>query len=522
MPGLETHNANVSAAGPEIDHGIDYLTLILTSRVYDVAVRTDLQDAPKISARLGNRVLFKREDQQPIFSFKLRGAYNKIAHLTPEQLAKGVICASAGNHAQGVAYSAQSLGIRAVIVMPATTPSIKIDACRARGAEVILHGDSYSDAEIRANELVATTGMTLVHPYDDPLVIAGQGTIGAEIATQLPMHDYYVFIPVGGGGLIGGIAAYLKRLNPAIHIIGVEPDDADAMAQSIAAGERVKLDHVGIFVDGVAVKQVGVHTFDLVRHYVDEIITVTTDEVCAAIEDVFVDTRSIQEPAGALAVAGLKRYARAHSLSEETLVALTCGANVNFDRLRLIAERVNYAERTEALLAVTIPERPGSYLELIRVIGRRSVTEFNYRYAHHRDATVLVGVRLDHADERDELVNLLEKTGFAVHDLSHDEVALSHARHMVGGRAPQARDERLYRFEFPERPGALLGFLEALDPQWNISLFHYRSHGAAHGRVLAGVQVPEAELDRFRASLDGLGYPYVDEGDNPAYRLFLH
>jgi threonine dehydratase len=500
---------------------IDYLTLILTSRVYDVAVRTDLQPAPGLSARLGNNVLLKREDQQPIFSFKLRGAYNKIAHLSAEELSRGVICASAGNHAQGVAYSAQKLGIRAVIVMPATTPSIKVEACRARGAEVVLHGDSYSDAEALANELVATGGMTLVHPYDDPLVIAGQGTIGAEIATQLPMHDYTVFIPIGGGGLIAGVGSYLKRLNPRIRIIGVEPDDSDAMSQSIAADERVRLDHVGIFVDGVAVKQVGALTFELVKRVVDEIVTVSTDEVCAAIEDVFVDTRSIQEPAGALAVAGMKKYARERSLANETLVALTCGANVNFDRLRLIAERVNYAERTEALLAVTIPERPGAYLHLIRTIGRRSVTEFNYRYAPASEAHVLVGVRLNRPEERDELIEALQTSGFAVVDLSHDEVALSHARHMVGGRAPEAHDERLFRFEFPERPGALLGFLEALDPQWNISLFHYRSHGAAHGRVLAGVQVPDDELDRFRQSLDKLGYPYVDEGQNPAYRLFL-
>ena len=500
---------------------LEYLTRILTSRVYDVAVRTDLQRASLLSERLGNNVWFKREDQQPIYSFKLRGAYNKIASLTEAEREAGVITASAGNHAQGVAYSAQYLGIRATIVMPVTTPRIKVNACIARGSEVRLFGDSYSDAEAHAREIEATTGATFVHPYDDPFVIAGQGTIGLELSTQLPMHSYTVFVPVGGGGLIAGIAVYLKSINPDIRIVGVEPDDADAMTQSLAAGERVRLDHVGLFVDGVAVKQVGVHTFALAQRYVDEVIRVSTDEVCAAIKDVFEDTRSIQEPAGALAVAGLKRYARERNLRDETLVALTCGANVNFDRLRHVAERVNYSERTEALLAVTIPERPGAFKDLIRVVGQRNVSEFNYRYAPSSEAHVLVGVQLASARERDVLVGELELAGYSVIDLSHNEVALVHIRHLVGGRAPDAHDERLYRFDFPERPGALHGFLDALDPRWNISLFHYRNHGSADGRVLTGVQVPDADLQRFRESLDVLGYPYVDEGENPAYQLFL-
>ncbi len=499
----------------------EYLQRILTSRVYEAAIRTDLQYAPGLSERLGNHVWLKREDQQPIFSFKLRGAYNKIVSLSVDERARGVITASAGNHAQGVAYAAQQLGIRAVIVMPVTTPSIKVRACEKRGAEVILYGDSYSDAETYARLLEQKNGMVFIHPYDDPLVIAGQGTIGLELSTQLADDSYTVFVPVGGGGLIAGIAVFLKSINPQIRIVGVEPDDADAMTQSLREGERVRLDTVGLFVDGVAVKQVGAHTFALVKEYVDEIITVSTDEVCAAIKDVFEDTRSIQEPAGALAVAGLKKYARERSLRDETLVALTCGANVNFDRLRHVAERVNYSERTEALLAVTIPERPGAFKELIRAVGARSITEFNYRFAAQQQAHVLVGVQLASATEHGSFITSLEQAGYGVHDLSHNELALVHGRHLVGGRAPDAHNERLYRFDFPERPGALMAFLDTLDPEWNISLFHYRNHGSADGRVLAGVQVPDADLVRFTASLDQLGYPYVDEGSNPAYQLFL-
>jgi len=388
---------------------LEYLKKILTSRVYDVAVQTPLQRAPRLSSLLENEVYFKREDLQPIFSFKLRGAYNKMTHLSHAELERGVITASAGNHAQGVAFSAQKLGVRAVIVMPATTPAIKVNACRARGAEVVLFGDSYSDAEAHALELQKELGLAFVHPYDDPLVIAGQGTIGLELTTQLPMSNYTVFVPVGGGGLIAGIAVYLKSLNPRIRIVGVEPEDADAMFRSVQAGRRVKLEQVGIFVDGVAVKQVGEHTFALVLEYVDEIIRVSTDDVCSAIKDVFDDTRAVQEPAGALAVAGLKKYARAHELKGETLIALTCGANVNFDRLRHIAERAGYGEQSEALLAVTIPEQAGAFKRLISVVGKRAVTEFNYRYAPRSLAQVMVGVQVSSAAQRAEVVAELER-----------------------------------------------------------------------------------------------------------------
>jgi threonine dehydratase len=500
---------------------IDYLQRILTSRVYDVAVETPLQAAPRLSARLDNRVMFKREDAQPVFSFKLRGAYNRMAALSPDERERGVITASAGNHAQGVAYSGQQLGVRTVIVMPVTTPEIKVAACRARGAEVVLHGDSYSDAEGHAYALQAESGLTFIHPYDDPLVIAGQGTIGLELSQQAREERFTVFVPIGGGGLAAGIAVFLKSINPAIRIVGVEPDDSDAMYQSVRAGERVTLPTVGIFVDGVAVKRVGAHTFELVRRYVDDFVRVSTDEVCAAIKDVFDETRAIMEPAGALAVAGLKRYVDEHHTHDELLIAVTCGANMNFDRLRHVAERTSIGERREALLAVTIPERPGSFKRFCRIVGHRNISEFNYRYAPRADAHIFVGVQLDHADQREALVGELEVGGYDVLDLTQDELAVVHLRHMVGGRAPEATDERLYSFEFPERPGALLQFLESLDASWNISLFHYRNHGSAHGRVLAGIQVPERDLGRFRDSLDRLGYRYVDESDNPAYRLFL-
>lgn len=500
---------------------VEYLQRILTSRVYDVAHETPLQPAPRLSARLSNDVYFKREDLQPIFSFKLRGAYNRMAHLTPEERAAGVITASAGNHAQGVAFSGQKLGIRTMIVMPVTTPAIKVNACRARGADVVLYGDSYSDAEAHAYRLQAELKLTFVHPYDDPLVIAGQGTIGLELARQMTRTPYYVFVPVGGGGLIAGIAVFLKSICPEIRIVGVEPDDANAMIQSVRANERVTLPQVGIFVDGVAVRRVGELTFDLVRSYVDDFVQVTTDEVCAAIKDVFDDTRAIQEPAGALAVAGLKRYAIEHGLQGETLIALTCGANVNFDRLRHIAERAEIGEHLEALLAVTIPERHGSFKTFCRAIGRRSITEFNYRYAPREDAHIFVGIQLEHAEQRSALISDLEAGGYTVLDLTYNELAIVHVRHMVGGRAPEAQDERLYSFEFPERPGALLQFLNTLDEAWNISLFHYRNHGSAHGRVLAGIQVPEADVPRFEGSLQTLGYQYVDESDNAAYRFFL-
>ena len=500
---------------------IAYLQRILTSRVYDVAVETPLQPAPRLSSRLNNEVYFKREDLQPIFSFKLRGAYNRMAQLTTAERQQGVITASAGNHAQGVAFSGQVLGVRTVIVMPATTPEIKIQACRARGAEVVLHGDSYSDAEAHAYRMQNESGLTFIHPYDDPFVIAGQGTIGLEISQQIRSDRYRVFVPIGGGGLAAGIAVFLKSINPQVQIIGVEPTDSDAMIQSVRAGERVMLQQVGIFVDGVAVRRVGAHTFDLVRRYVDDFIQVSTDDVCAAIKDVFDDTRAIQEPAGALAVAGLKRYVSTHQLSGETLIALTCGANVNFDRLRYVAERAEIGEQREALLAVTIPERPGSFKTFCRAVGLRNITEFNYRYAPGTNAHIFVGIQLAHAGQRAAIIQDLEQTGYAVVDLTENELAVVHLRHMVGGRAPEAANERLYSFAFPERPGALLHFLEALDESWNISLFHYRNHGSAHGQVLAGIQVPQRDIDRFEGSLTRLGYRHVNESENPAYKVFL-
>jgi threonine dehydratase len=500
---------------------VAYLQRILTSRVYDVVHETPLHYAAHLSKRLGNEVYFKREDLQPIFSFKLRGAYNCMAHLTPAEREKGVITASAGNHAQGVAFSGQKLGVRTVIVMPRTTPTIKVQACRDRGAEIILHGDSYSDAEAHAYRVQGELGLTFVHPYDDPLVIAGQGTIGLELSQQVRAPRYYVFVPIGGGGLIAGIAVFLKSICPELKIIGVEPDDAGAMSQSVQQNERITLSQVGIFVDGVAVRRVGAHTFDLARKYVDDFIQVSTDDVCAAIKDVFEDTRAIQEPAGALAVAGMKRYAVQHELRGETLVALTCGANVNFDRLRHIAERAEIGEQREALLAVTIPERPGSFKAFCRALGLRNITEFNYRYAPREDAVVFVGVQLERADQRLELIRELERASYTVLDLTQNELAIVHLRHMVGGRAPEAHDERLYSFEFPERPGALLHFLETMDESWNISLFHYRNHGSAHGRVLAGIQVPTSDQARFNAWLDALGYKHNDESANPAYTCFL-
>ncbi|ADV68731.1 threonine ammonia-lyase, biosynthetic [Deinococcus maricopensis] len=505
---------------PTLD-GLDLLRRVLTSRVYDVAVETPTMRAAQLSARLGCDVLLKREDQQPIFSFKLRGAYNKMVALSAEERARGVICASAGNHAQGVAYSAQRLGVRAVIVMPATTPDIKVGAVRARGAEVVLHGDSYSDAEAYAYTLQAERGLTFVHPYDDPDVIAGQGTVGLELLRQVQADTFTVFVPIGGGGLIAGVAGLLKQLKPGVRVIGVEPDDSDAMTRSLAAGERVRLEQVGIFVDGVAVKQVGAYTFDLTRRYVDDVIRVSTDEVCAAIKDVFDDTRAIMEPAGALAVAGLKRYARTHDVQGETLVGLTCGANMNFDRLRHVSERAEIGEQREAILAVTIPERPGAFLAFCEAVGGRAVTEFNYRYAPRDDARIFVGVQLGRPEERAALITSLEERGYPVTDLTDNELAKVHVRHMVGGRAPEAEHERVLSFEFPERPGALLAFLTRMQAGWNISLFHYRNHGSANGRVLAGIQVPPPDEAAFGAFLHSLGYPHHEERENPAYQLFL-
>ena len=499
----------------------DYLEKILNARVYDVAIETPLELAPNLSARSGNRIWLKREDMQPVFSFKLRGAYNKMVHLTPAQRKRGVITASAGNHAQGVALAAQKLCCRAVIVVPVTTPQIKIDAVKLRGAEVVLAGDSFDEAYAHALLLEKKQKLTFVHPYDDPEVIAGQGTIGMEILRQHADPIAVVFCCVGGGGLISGVAAYVKRLRPQTRIVGVEAADADAMARSLAAGRRVKLDQVGLFADGAAVKLVGQETFRLCQQYVDEMILVDTDAICAAIKDVFEDTRSILEPAGALAIAGAKEYAKRHKLKDQTLVAVASGANMNFDRLRFVAERAELGEQREAVLAVTIPERPGSFKKFCNLIGSRNITEFNYRYSDASEAHVFAGVQVGSRAESLKLVESLKRHGLATLDLTDDEMAKLHLRHMVGGHAPQVQNELLYRFEFPERPGALMRFLESMSAGWNISLFHYRNHGADYARVLAGIQVPPKEMKEFRAFLKNLGYRFWDESDNPAYRLFL-
>ena len=499
----------------------DYLERILNAQVYDVAVETPLDLATNLSARVHNRIYFKREDMQPVFSFKIRGAYNKMANLSPQALKRGVICASAGNHAQGVALSAAKLGVRAVIVMPSTTPQIKIDAVKARGGEVVLAGESYSDAYTHALELEKAEKLTFVHPFDDPDVIAGQGTVGMEILRAHPKPIHAVFCCVGGGGLIAGVAAYIKRLRPETKIIGVEAVDADAMTQSLAAGKRIALDQVGIFADGAAVKEVGAETFRLCQQYVDEMIVVDNDAICAAIKDVFEDTRSILEPAGALAVAGAKEYARRHKLRDKNLVAVASGANMNFDRLRFVAERAELGEQREAVLAVTIPEKPGSFRKFISVLGNRNITEFNYRYADARQAHIFVGVTVHNRNEAGRLVEMLERHELPAIDLTDDELAKTHVRYMVGGHSPQAENEVVYRFVFPERPGALMNFLSNLRSDWNISLFHYRNHGSDFGRVLVGMQVPPEDKVAFDDFLQRLGYEYVAETDNPAYRLFL-
>jgi threonine dehydratase len=498
----------------------DYLQRILTAKVYDVAVESALDDAPALSRRLGNRILVKREDQQPVFSFKLRGAYNKMASLTADELERGVICASAGNHAQGVALAAQRLGARAVVVMPVTTPRIKVAAVAARGAKVELHGDSYHEAALHAKALAKKQKLTFVHPYDDPLVIAGQGTIGVEILRQHPRPIDAIFVPVGGGGLIAGIAAYVKRVAPKTKVIGVEPVDSNAMQASLKAGRRVVLEHVNLFADGVAVKQVGKETFRLARELVDEMVLVDTDEICAAIKDMFEDTRTVVEPAGALALAGAKRWIAKKRVEGGTFVAISGGANMNFDRLRFVAERAELGEHREAVLAVTLPERPGSFRALCELLGKRSVTEFNYRFAPGQEAHVFLGVAVAGAEETQKILGLLSRHGMKAADLSDNELAKLHVRHLVGGRT-QARDEMLYRFEFPERPGALMNFLARMGSGWNISLFHYRNQGADVGRVLVGLQVPERERTSFRRFLRDLGYEYADETRNPAYRFFL-
>lgn len=499
----------------------DYLDLIRTAKVYDVALRSALEPAINLSKRLNNRILMKREDLQPVFSFKLRGAYNRIAALEPEELKRGVICSSAGNHAQGVALAAKRRGVRAVIVMPVTTAKIKTDAVRALGGEVVLHGDAYDDAYARAVELSEQDGLVFIHPFDDPYVIAGQGTIGVEILEQADNIDA-IFVPIGGGGLIAGIATYVKQQRPDIRIVGVEPDDSAAMKLSLEAGKPVTLDHVGIFADGVAVRRVGDETFRLCQEFVDEIITVGTDQICAGIRDIFEDTRSIVEPAGGLSVAAVKKYIAERGVSGQTLVTINCGANVNFDRLRHIAERAAVGEQTEMLLAAEIPEEPGSFRRFCETIGRRGITEFNYRYADEKKAHIFVGVELSNGmSERRFLIDRLRSSGFPVEDLSDNEMAKLHVRHMVGGRSPAISNERMFRFEFPERPGALLDFLNAIGTEWNISLFHYRNHGSDYGRILAGIDVPQEETAELEAHLAELGYPHWEESDNPAYRMFL-
>jgi threonine dehydratase len=504
----------------------DYLKKILTARVYDVATESPLELAPTLSQRLDNQIYFKREDTQAVFSFKLRGAYNKMAHLSPAQIKRGVICASAGNHAQGVALSATRLGCRAVIVMPTTTPQVKVNAVRARGGEVVLFGDSYTDAYHHAITLEKKLKLTFVHPFDDPEVIAGQGTIGMEILRQHQGPIHAIFVPIGGGGLIAGVAACVKAVRPDIKIIGVQTVDSDAMARSLKAGRRVTLNDVGLFADGTAVKLVGEETFRIAKLHVDDVIVVDTDEVCAALKDVFQDTRSILEPSGALAVAGAKAYVERAALAkkpirDQTLITITSGANMNFDRLGFVADRAEVGEAREALFAVTIPEERGSFKRFCSLVGPRNVTEFNYRISDEKIAHVFVGIQISARDESGKITKNFEKQGFKTLDLTHDEMAKLHIRHLVGGKSPLAHDELLYRFEFPERRGALMRFLDSMAPNWNISLFHYRNQGGDVGRILVGLQVPKKEMKAFRAFLSGLGYRYWDESENPAYKLFL-
>jgi threonine dehydratase len=501
----------------------NYLERILKAKVYDVAIESPLEPAPRLSRRLHNRVFFKREDLQPVFSFKIRGAYNKIAQLSPITAQRGVICASAGNHAQGVALGARTRGIPAVIVMPVTTAAIKIQAVADLGGEIVLHGEDYDQAYEHAFELARARGLAFVHPFDDPDVIAGQGTVAMEILRQQHGDEIdAIFVPIGGGGLIAGIAAYTKVLYPRIKIIGVEPEESAGMYESLRAGRRVTLDRVGVFADGVAVKRVGEETFRLAQLYVDEIVLVTTDQICAAIQDIFEDTRAIAEPSGALAVAGIKKYVARENCTERRLIAINCGANMNFDRLRYVTERADLGAQREALLAVKMPESPGSFLRFCETLGRRSVTEFNYRYDTAQAAQIFVGLALTQGRaEREALIESIAAAGFGVRDMTDNEVAKQHIRYMVGGRAHGLEHERLYRFEFPERPGALLKFLQAIGSKWNISLFHYRNHGSDYGRVLAGIQVPPATAADFLLHLNELHYAYSEETDNPAHKIFL-
>ncbi|MBE8716140.1 threonine ammonia-lyase, biosynthetic [Cellvibrio polysaccharolyticus] len=499
-----------------------YIKRILNARIYDLAVETPLDDARSLSQRLDNRVLLKREDLQPVFSFKIRGAYNKLQQLSEEERAKGVIAASAGNHAQGLALGAKHLGIKATIVMPRTTPNIKVDAVKARGGKVVLHGDSYDEAAAHAQKLVEEKGLTYIHPFDDPDVIAGQGTIALEILRQFPGHIDAIFVPVGGGGICAGISAYVKYVRPEIKVIAVESDESACLKAAMDKNRRVTLPHVGIFADGIAVAQIGQETFRVIRNSIDDVLTVNTDEICAAIKDIFDDTRSIAEPAGATALAGLKKYVAQTGCKGQTLIAIDSGANTNFDRLRYISERTEFGEQREAILAVTIPERPGAYKEFCQALGKRNITEFNYRYADQRAAKIFVGVQVGVGGaDRQELLTDLQEKGYEVVDMTENELAKLHIRHMVGGHAHNVEDEVVYRFEFPERPGALYTFLTRLAGRWNISMFHYRNHGSAAGRVFVGMQVPKAERAQVKQFLDELGYPYKNETDNEAYQFFL-
>jgi threonine dehydratase len=499
-----------------------YLKMILNSRVYDVAIETPLVIADRLSERLGNTVWFKREDLQPVHSFKLRGAYNKIAGLSDQECENGVIAASAGNHAQGVALAAARRGIKALIIMPRTTPSIKVESVRRLGARISLSGDAYDDAYAHAASLAQEKGMTFIHPYDDPAVIAGQGTIALEILREHQGDLHAIFVPVGGGGLIAGIAACVKALQPAVKVIGVEPDDSPCLFEALKQKRRVLLDQVGIFTDGVAVRQAGKEPYRIARQHVDEVILVSTDEICAAIKDIFDECRSIVEPAGALAVAGIKKYVERTGITDAGLVAINSGANINFDRLRHVSERAEIGENREVLLAVTIPEEPGSFRRFCQALGRRGITEFNYRYADTRQAHVFAGVKLDDGEkERDAIIERLRAEGYPVEDLTDSEIAKLHIRYMVGGHAVGLKDELIYRFQFPERPGALLEFLTSMGKRWNISLFHYRNHGADYGRVLVGIQVPADSRKDFQRFLDDLGYGCWEESDSRAYHLFL-
>ncbi len=499
-----------------------YIEKILSARVYDVAIESPLDYARRLSARLDNRILLKREDLQPVFSFKLRGAYNKLYQLSRKPGLKGVITASAGNHAQGLALAANKLGVKAIIVMPKTTPDIKVDAVRSYGAKAVLVGDTYDEASEHALELADKEGLTFIHPYDDPDVIAGQGTVAVEILRQYTDNIDAIFIPVGGGGLIAGMATFIKYLRPEVKVIGVEAADSACFAAAMQKNRRVVLSQVGLFADGVAVKQMGRETWRVARQVVDEVITVNTDEICAAIKDIFDDTRSIMEPAGALAVAGIKKYVEDKKVTQQTLISINSGANMNFDRLRHVSERAELGEHREGLIGVTIPEKPGSFLRFCRLIGKKGITEFNYRYSDDTTAHVFAGIQLaDGLPELDALVEKLREKEYAVLCMSDNEMAKLHVRHMVGGHANQIENEVLYRFEFPERPGALLDFLAHIGKRWNISLFHYRNHGAAFGRVLVGLQVPADERKQVKQFLDELGYNWWDESDNKAYQMFL-